>query len=99
MDSKGGLLEMTEKSLEQNLRREVLRLGGLCWKFTSPGTAGVPDRVVILNGEVIFVELKGDHGLLSKLQKLRLKQLKEAGVKAIVCKGDLLEFYNAIQSP
>ncbi len=89
---------MTEKILEQCLRHEVLRLGGLCWKFTSPGLAGVPDRIVILNGQVIFIELKGDNGKIAKIQEYRLKQIQDAGVKAIICKGDLLEFYNAIQS-
>lgn len=30
----------------------------LCWKFTSPSQNGVPDRIVMYEGQIIFVELK-----------------------------------------
>lgn len=63
-------MQMTEKQLEQKLIRAVKVTGGLCLKFTSPGTAGVPDRIIILpNGNVGFVEVKKPGaGRLSKLQ-------------------------------
>ena len=37
---------MREKSIEEKLVAAVKVQGGVCWKFTSPGTAGVPDRIV-----------------------------------------------------
>lgn len=49
---------MNEHAIEQHLKKAVEAIGGLCWKFTSPGTAGVPDRICIHRGRVIFVELK-----------------------------------------
>ena len=50
---------MREKSIEQKLVKEVSSQGGLCWKFTSPGTAGVPDRLVLLPyGKTGFIEVK-----------------------------------------
>ena len=41
---------MREKTVEQKLVQAVRAKGGVCWKFTSPSTVGVPDRVVILPG-------------------------------------------------
>lgn len=71
---------MREKDLERYLKERVTGIGGLCWKFTSPGTAGVPDRIVICNRQIVFVELKRpDGGQLSALQKRRLWQLSKLG--------------------
>lgn len=47
-----------EKDIEKHLVDLTRRAGGLCFKFTSPGRTGVPDRIVIYNGQTFFVELK-----------------------------------------
>src|SRR6218665_863910 len=47
----------TENAVEQRLRKRVEALGGLCLKFTS-SRSGVPDRIVILQGPTIFVQVK-----------------------------------------
>jgi hypothetical protein len=48
-----------EKSIENVLREEVERQGGMCLKWTCPGHRGVPDRVILFPGGIIaFVELK-----------------------------------------
>lgn len=50
---------MKESQIEGYLRLAVIRLGGLAYKFVSPGRSGVPDRLVILpGGKAHFVELK-----------------------------------------
>ena len=50
---------MRESAVEQNVVRQVKALGGVAWKWVSPGRLGVPDRVCIFPGvRVIFVELK-----------------------------------------
>ena len=41
---------MRESVIETRLRNGVKAMGGICWKFVSPGTAGVPDRLIILPG-------------------------------------------------
>jgi hypothetical protein len=69
-----------EASLEQKLVLEVERRGGLCWKFVSPGTIGVPDRIVIApDGRIIFVEMKGPTGKLHPMQRKRAKELADRG--------------------
>ena len=57
-------MSLLEKDIERHLREGVKSLGGWCLKFTSPGFAGVPDRIVLMpGGKLCFVELKrpGQH--------------------------------------
>ncbi|MGC5220863.1 VRR-NUC domain-containing protein, partial [Escherichia coli] len=39
-----------EKDIENYLRDQVKKIGGIAYKFESPGNAGVPDRLVLLPG-------------------------------------------------
>lgn len=72
---------MLERELEARLIRRVKSAGGLCLKWSSPGAAGVPDRIVLLpGGRVIFVEMKRPKGgRLSKLQKWWAKRFVGLG--------------------
>ena len=64
------------------------KLGGLCYKFTSPGTCGVPDRLIITaQGKIIFAELKTDKGVLSKIQRYTLYQMWKRRVDVRVLYG------------
>jgi hypothetical protein len=50
---------MRESLVEKRLVRGVLALGGRADKFVSPGRRGVPDRLVMLPGGILFfVECK-----------------------------------------
>ena len=45
------------KEIERKLTETVKASDGVCWKFTSPGTAGVPDRIILMPGcRIAFVE-------------------------------------------
>lgn len=75
---------MNEQAIEQHLKKAVETIGGLCWKFTSPGTVGVPDRICINRGRVIFVELKTPGRLPRPIQHRRMKQLRDHGIDSVV---------------
>lgn len=50
---------MLESSLESSVRDYVRKCGGRAFKFVSPGTPGVPDRICVFPGaRIVFVELK-----------------------------------------
>jgi len=84
---------MLEKQIEARLKREIKKAGGLALKFISPGTGGVPDRIVLLPGkEVVFVELKGPGKSLRPLQLKRRKQLEALGFAVYV-----LDSYQAVE--
>ena len=79
---------MRERDIEKWLRRQVESLGGQAFKFTSPGNDGVPDRLAVLPGGLIyFVELKTDRGRLSPLQVWQQDRLRQLGVNVAVIRG------------
>lgn len=80
-----------EKDIEKYLKNEIEKRKGLCWKFTSPGTAGVPDRIIVIKDHVIFTELKRPQGRLSAIQKVRIEELKKRGawVEVLYDKNDV----------
>lgn len=68
-----------ENKVEKYLDSEVKKLGGLTRKWVSPGRDGVPDRIVVVCGEVWFVEVKTSDGKLTPIQKREHDRLSEAG--------------------
>lgn len=69
----------SERTVEQALKRAVEKAGGCCYKFTSPSMAGVPDRIVVLRGRVVFVELKATREKPRVLQRAVAKTIRKAG--------------------
>lgn len=79
---------MKESAIEARLVREVKKRGGLCYKFTSPGSPGVPDRIVVLPGGItVYVELKTEIGRLANVQKWQIGELRKRGATVRVLKG------------
>lgn len=76
---------MREKALEQKLVKAVKAAGGIAPKFISPGLAGMPDRLVLLpEGKIAFIEVKG-YGIKPRpLQIKRHKTLRRLGFKVYV---------------
>lgn len=60
--------KITEKDVEKYLIDRVKEINGKTYKFTSPTSAGVPDRIVICSRGVFFVEVKTPNGRLSPRQ-------------------------------
>ena len=93
---------MLERDVERKLGRELKKLNCLYYKFTSPGSPGVPDRIVIApDGRIWFVELKrGDSGVVSAQQKARIHELRMHGQAALVLRGwsDCEEFLARLKS-
>lgn len=77
-------IKMLEREVEQHLITQVKKHGGLCLKFTSPGTRGVPDRIVIYDGEVFFTELKRPGGKLRKDQEKMKEVFNKQGIPVFV---------------
>lgn len=68
---------MRESDIEAYLGRRVQALGGRSFKWTSPANRGVPDRIVFVNGQIWFIELKTPTGRLTELQKYIGKFIQE----------------------
>lgn len=79
---------MREKFVEQKLVRAVKAMGGIAPKFTSPGMAGMPDRLILLpDGKMGFVELKAPGKKVRPIQVARISQLRRLGFKVYVVDG------------
>lgn len=69
---------MREKEIEKYLREEIKKLGGIAYKFTSPGNSGVPDRLVLLQwGVMAFVELKAPGGKTTAIQDRQISRIQK----------------------
>lgn len=96
------VVSMREKSIEEKLIDAVKAKGGVCWKFTSPGTSGVPDRIVLMpSGRIGFVEVKAAGKTPRPLQRLRIRTLRRLGFKAFVLDSpdQIGGIIDAIQTP
>ena len=70
---------MLEKAVEAYFRKAVEARGGVAFKFVSPSHRGVSDRVVCLQGQTWFVELKRPGGRLSPLQRVFAAEMERLG--------------------
>ena len=77
--------KLYERTIEQELVSRVKVMGGIAPKFTSPGFAGMPDRLVLLpHGRMGFVELKAPGRKPRQLQLVRHRLLQRLGFKVYV---------------
>lgn len=93
---------MTEKYIEQKLVAAVKKRYGVALKFVSPGSDGVPDRLVLLpNGKLAFIELKAPEKVMRPLQEKRKRQLEALGFLVFCINGidQIGGALDAIQAP
>jgi len=76
---------MRESVIEKYLCAEIKRIGGIAVKLTQP--VGIPDRLVLINADAVFVELKTSRGRLSLLQLFWQKKLKKMGFQHYVIRS------------
>lgn len=71
-----------ESAIEKRLRLGVARLGGIAYKFVSPGRRGVQDRLCVFpGGMVVFIETKAPNGSLSPSQTRETARLLDLGAR------------------
>jgi len=72
--------ELLEKDIEQYLCREIKKLGGTAYKFTTPARRSVPDRLCLLPGGIaVFIECKRPGKRLSDAQENKIAELQKLG--------------------
>lgn len=76
---------MRETDIEQRLVQAVKAAGGWCPKCISPGTNGMPDRIILMpGGRIAFVEVKAPGQKPRKLQIRRHVRLRHLGFRVFV---------------
>ena len=93
-------MNVLEKEIEKHLNNLVKKSKGLSYKWISTVT-GVPDRIVFINQQVYFVELKTATGKLSPRQEIVFDDLGEQGfpVHVLHSKEDVEDFINYAIKP
>jgi Holliday junction resolvase len=77
-----------EQQIQTKKIKELEALGYYVIKLVTTNKNGIPDIIAIPpNSDVLFVEVKGPNGKLSKLQEFRIKELEKHGIKTEVFKG------------
>ena len=78
---------MKEQQLQTKRIKELEAQGYYVIKLVSTNKNGIPDLIAIpRNSDVLFIEVKGPKGRLSKLQEFRIKELNSHGIKTEICK-------------
>lgn len=86
-----------ENRIEKHLIRCVKDRGGLCFKLISPGSSGVPDRIVLLPKYVpMFIELKAPGQKPRPLQEAVMKMIQSTGCCCHVTWLDSIAAVNAL---
>lgn len=88
-----------EGYVENYLKKEANKRGFLCMKFTSPGTSGVPDRILIGHNLTFFVETKSNVGSLRELQKEVIHDMQKHGATVFVAhtREEVDELFNQLE--
>jgi hypothetical protein len=73
-------MSLTEAKIEKKLVAYCRQRGLLSYKFTSPANRGVPDRVIMGNNRIMFLELKREGNTLTELQKREIARINAAGI-------------------
>ncbi len=75
---------MREADIEKHLVKAIEAARGVARKLKWIGRRSAPDRLIILNGQVVFVEVKAPGETPDMAQILEHRRLREAGALVFV---------------
>lgn len=79
---------MREQQIQSKKIKELEEQGYYVIKLINTNKNGIPDLIAIPpNSDVLFIEVKQPTGILTKLQKFRIKELNEHGIQTEVYRG------------
>jgi Holliday junction resolvase len=70
---------MLESKIQSKIIKKLELQGYFVIKLVRTSCNGIPDLMCLKYGKTIFIEVKQPSGVLSELQKLRIKQLTDLG--------------------
>lgn len=76
----------TEGQLQGYTKKEAKKLGVGFYKMICQGKAGFPDVILVHDGKTVYIELKSPtgNGKLSRLQQVRIDELRQLGATVYV---------------
>jgi Holliday junction resolvase len=70
---------MLESARQTKIKKQLEKEGYFVIKLIKTSVNGIPDLMALKNGDTIFIEVKQPKGVLSEIQKYRIKELREKG--------------------
>ena len=81
----------SKKILEQAIQKKIItqleKQGYFVLKLIKCNKNGYPDLIAVKENETIFIEVKKNDGILSELQKVRIKELRSRGINVKIWTG------------
>ena len=80
---------MLEKTIVNQIKNRVEKAGGMAIKLHGGPyqVAGLPDLVVIRNGETIWLEVKTPTGRVTAIQEAMHRKMREHGARVYVVRS------------
>ena len=78
---------MTEQQIQKKITDQLTNDGWFVIKLMKTSINGIPDLMALKNGTTKFIEVKKPRGIISEIQKYRIKQLRKQGFEAVVMDG------------
>lgn len=86
----------TEQQIQSKIKKYAEGKGWIVIKTIKLSEAGYPDLFMFKNGKTLFIEVKKAGGIISPLQELRQKQLRQQGFTCEIV-DNLEAFKNEIE--
>ena len=83
---------MLESKIQSKIIKKLELNGYFVIKLISTNKNGIADILALKDGKTIFIEVKQPTGVLSELQKLRIKQLSDLGFECKVWQDYEVDF-------
>jgi Holliday junction resolvase len=71
---------MLEQQVQSKIIKKLTQEGWLVLKVIKLSNNGYPDLLCHREGQTMYIEVKRPKGVLSELQKLRIKELEAKGI-------------------
>lgn len=75
---------MSEQKYQSKLIKQLEADGYYVLKLIKTNKNGIPDLLALKPNESKFIEVKGEKGVVSALQKYRIKELSDLGFNATI---------------
>ena len=81
------LKKTSEQAIQKKIITQLEKQGYFVLKLIKCNKNGYPDLIAVKENETIFIEVKKNDGILSELQKVRIKELRSRGINVKIWTG------------
>jgi len=78
---------LTEQAIQKKIITQLEKQGYFVLKIIKCNKNGYPDLIAVKENETIFIEVKRPGGVLSELQKVRIKELRSRNINVKIWQG------------